>query len=123
MDRLRRITGVGVLAMSLCVALSHPSLSAEQAVYEKPEIEQPGPTIVGRVVRVLARDAATNRFDVSVENKATGEVIILHLDKSTAKKEKTPDPAIGQEVIVKYDEKTNHAISFVWDSSPNPKTP
>lgn len=123
MHRHIRAIGVGCFGLVLCMALTPLVFSADKAVYDKPNVEEPGTTIFGKVVQVVERDAAAHKWDVSVENKATGEVVLVHLDKTTAKKEKTPDPAIGDQVVVKYNEQSKHALTFVWDSSPNPQTP
>jgi len=57
---------------------------------------------------------------VSVKNVATGEVVLLHLDKTTQVKEKAPDPAIGDMVVVKYDDHSKHALTFLKGGSPSP---
>ena len=64
----------------------------------------------------MERDAATHKWDVSVENGGTGEVVPLHLDKTTAREETAQDPAVGDTVVVKYDEHSKHAITFVADT-------
>jgi putative ribosome biogenesis GTPase RsgA len=64
---------------------------------------------------VAERDAAKHAWDVSVENAATGEVVQVHLDKTTERKEKDPDPAFGDRVVVKYDDHSKHALTFVKD--------
>lgn len=125
MDSLNKVFGMGVLTLVCCVALSTVSLAAEkakaapdQAEYKGPEVEVPGTTIYGKIVNITERDAAKHIWEVSVENAATGEVVQLHLDKSTERKEKEPDPAIGDKVVVKYDDTSKHAITLVKDSSP-----
>jgi len=116
-----KLIGVGVLSLVLCAALSTVALAEEQAIYEgTPDVEQPGTTIHGKVVKVQKRDAATHQWDVSVKNVATGEVVLLHLDKTTQVKEKAPDPAIGDMVVVKYDDHSKHALTFLKDGSPSP---
>jgi hypothetical protein len=115
-----KLIGVGVLSLVLCAALSTVAMAEEQAVYEgTPDVEQPGTTIHGKVVKVQKRDAATHQWDVSVKNVATGEVVLLHLDKTTQVKEKAPDPAIGDMVVVKYDDHSKHALTFLKDGSPS----
>lgn len=111
-----KAVGVSVLSFILCLALSTVAFSVEREVYDKPKVEQPGRTIHGKVVKVGERDAATHKWDVSVENGETGEVVSLHLDKLTARKETDKEPAIGDKVVVKYDEHSKHAISFVAES-------
>lgn len=61
-----------------------------------------------------------HQWDVSVKNVATGEVVLLHLDKTTQRKEKAPDPALGDMVVVKYDDHSKHAFTFLKDGSPSP---
>jgi methyl coenzyme M reductase gamma subunit len=108
---------VSLLSVTLCLALSTIAFSIEKEVYDKPQVQQPGRTIHGKVVKVVERDVATHKWDVSVENGETGEVVPLHLDKTTARKETDKNPAVGDKVIVKYDENSKHALSFVADSS------
>jgi hypothetical protein len=47
-----------------------------------------------------------------VENDETGEVVSLHLDKTTAREVTDVDPAVGEKVVVEYDKDSKHAISF-----------
>jgi hypothetical protein len=105
-----------VFGASLCTL----AVAAERAVYDKPEVEVPGTTIYGKVVNVMERDATKHVWEVSVENVATGEMVQLHLDKSTQRKEKDPDPAVGDRVVVKYDDKSKHALTFVKDAPIKP---
>lgn len=111
---------MGFLSAAFCMVLSTPALSTERAVFDKPDVEQPGTTIYAKVVKVVERDRATHKWDVSVENKATGEVVLLHLDKTTERKEKDPDPAPGDIVVVKYDQHSKHALTFVKDDKTIP---
>jgi hypothetical protein len=113
---LSKTVGMSVLSVTCCMVLSTVAFSIEGAVYDKPDVQQPGRTIHGKVVKVVKRDAATHQWEVSVENGETGEVVPLHLDKTTARKETARDPAVGDKVVVKYDEHSQHAISFVADT-------
>lgn len=116
-----KVIGVGVLSLVFCAGTSTLALAEERAVYDGiPDVEQPGTTIHGKVVKVQKRDAATHQWDVSVENVATGEVVQLHLDKTTERKAKAPDPALGDMVVVKYDDHSKHALTFLKDGSPSP---
>ena len=117
MHSLSKAVGVSVLSLTCGLALSTVAFSIEQEVYDKPKVEQPGRTIHGKVVKVVKGDASTHKWDVSVENGETGEVVPLHLDKMTARKETDKDPAVGDKVIVKYDELSKHALSFVADTA------
>ena len=113
---LSRVVGVSVLSVMLCIGVSTIAFSIEGAVYDKPDVQQPGRTIHGMVIKVVKGDAAKHKWDVSVENRETGEVVPLYLDKTTARKESDKDPAVGDKVIVKYDEHSKHALSFVVDA-------
>jgi hypothetical protein len=117
MQSLSKQVGTGFLTLVCGLTLSTAVLAADRAVYDKPVVEIPGTTIYGKVVKVTERDAAKHAWQVSVENVATGEVIQLDLDKNTERKEKDPDPAIGDKVVVKYDDKSKHALTFVHDAS------
>ena len=111
-----KAVGVSFVSLTFCMFLSTVAFSIESEVYDKPDVQQPGRTIHGKVVTVMQRDAAAHKWDVSVENRETGEVVPLHLDKTTARKEAAKDPAVGDKVVVKYDELSKHAISFVADT-------
>lgn len=116
MHSLSKGVGTGFLTLVCGLTFSIAVLAADRAVYDKPDVDVPGTTIYGKVVKVMERDAATHSWQVSVENVATGEVVQLHLDKATERKEKDPDPAIGDRVVVKYDDKSKHALTFVHDA-------
>ncbi|NGZ94563.1 MAG: hypothetical protein CV089_00260 [Nitrospira sp. WS110] len=116
MSRLLKAFGVGVLSATFCMTLATVALSVDREVYDKPEATKSGKTIQGKVVKVDEKDANMQRWDVSVQNGDTGEVVALHIDKTTTRKDQQMDPAIGANVIVKYDETTKHAISFLTDS-------
>lgn len=118
MNGLVKAVGVSVLSVACVMVLSTVAFSVEQEVYHQPDVHQPGRTIHGKVVNVVQRDAATHKWDVSVENGETGEVVPLCLDKTTARKKTDHDPAVGDEVVVKYDEHSKHALSFVVDVLP-----
>ncbi len=123
MRSLCKRMSIGFLTLLCGLTLSIAGLAADRAVYDKPDVEVPGTTIYGKVVKVMERDAAKHSWQVSVENVATGEVVQLHLDKTTERKEKDPDPAIGDRVVVKYDDKSKHALTFVHDVQTQPIKP
>jgi len=120
MYSLSKCVGVGVVTFVCGFVLATTALAADRAVYDKPAVEVPGTTIYGKVVKVTERDAAKHVWEVSVENVATGEVVHLHLDKTTERKEKDPDPVVGDKVVVKYEEKNKHALTFVKDAPVKP---
>jgi len=107
--------GFSLLGLLCCMVLSTVAFS-EGKIYDKPDVQEPGRTIHGKVVNVVKGDAATHKWDVSVQNWETGEVVPLCLDKTTARKETDRNPVVGEEVVVKYDEHSKHAISFVADT-------
>lgn len=119
MTNLSKAVGMSALSVTLWLGLFNVAFSVEQKVYDKPKVEQPGRTIHGKVVKVVKGDAAKHQWDVSVENGQTGEIVPLCLDKTTASKETENDPAVGDKVVVKYDEQSKHALSFVADALPS----
>lgn len=120
--RLLTAVGGGILGLVLCTAIPMVAWSADKKIYDGPDVEQPGRTIHGKIVEVGKHDAGALKWDVSVENVKTKEVVTLHLDKTTERKEKDSDPVPGDLVIVKYDEKSNRALTFVKDvpNAPEP---
>lgn len=112
--------GVGLAIFLYGVTLSLPVVAADHAVYEKPDVEVPGTTIYGKVVKVTAIDPTKHAWEVAVENAATGEVFQLHIDKSTERKEKDPNPVVGDRVVVKFDDTSKHALTFVKDAPMKP---
>jgi len=119
MYSLSKVVGVSVLSLTCCMVLSTAAFSVEQEIYGQPKVQEPGRTIHGKVVKVVKGDAAKHKWDVSVENGETGEIVPLCLDKTTARKETDKDPAVGDKVIVKYDEQSKHALTFVADALPS----
>lgn len=113
MPSLSKAAGVGILSIALCLGLATIALSLEREVSGKPDLEQGEKAIHGTIVKVVKRDAATHTWEVSVENKETGELVPLYLDKATARKVTDADPTVGDRVIVKYQEDSGHASSFV----------
>lgn len=107
-----KVVGVSVLSVMGCLAPFAVTFSLEGQGNDIPAVQQPGKTIHGNIVKVVKIDAATHTWDVSVEDDETGEVIALHLDKDTAKKVTDIDPAVGEKVVVMYDDSSKHAISF-----------
>jgi methyl coenzyme M reductase gamma subunit len=117
MNSLSKAVGIGFLSLVCCLTLSTVAQSsADREVYDKPEATKHGKTMHGKVVKVDERDSNTQRWDVSVRNQDSGEVVVLHIDKTTTRKEGQMDPDIGDNVIVKYDETSKHAISFLTDA-------
>ncbi len=107
-----KVVGFSLLSVTVCMVLSTVTFS-EDKIYDKPAVQQPGRTIHGKIVNVVKGDAAKHQWDVSVQNGETGEVVPLCLDKTTARKEPNTEPTVGDEVVVKYDEQSKHALSFV----------
>lgn len=117
MYNLSKAVGIGFLSLVCCLSLSTVALSLDREVYDKPEATKPGKTMHGKIVKVDERDANAQQWDVSVQNKETGEVVVLHIDKATTRKNLQMEPDLGDNVIVKYDEKSKHAISFLTDTA------
>ena len=104
--------GGGLLGLLLGLSLPVVALSSDKEVYDGPEVEQSGRTIHAKVVKIDKQDKGTGRCDVSVENLQTGEVVQVHLDKSTERERQSTEPSPGDLVVVKYDENSKHALTF-----------
>ncbi|NGZ03434.1 MAG: hypothetical protein CV090_10325 [Nitrospira sp. WS238] len=116
---------IGGVVLSLFLGLTIPvvALSSDKQVYDGPDVEQPGRTIHGKVVKIDKQDKGADKCDVSVENLQTGEVVQLHLDKSTERERQSTEPSPGDLVVVKYDENSKHALTFVKDIPKDVPTP
>lgn len=116
---------IGGVVLSLFLGLTIPvvALSSDKQVYDGPDVEQPGRTIHGKVVKIDKQDKGAGKCDVSVENLQTGEVVQLHLDKSTERERQSTEPSPGDLVVVKYDENSKHAVTFVKDIPKDVPTP
>lgn len=115
-----KYTGMGLATILFGIALSLTAVAADHAVYDKPDVEVPGTTIYGKVVKVTELDSAKHAWEVAVENAATGEVFQVHIDKATERKEKDPNPVVGDRVVVKFDDRSKHALTFVKDAPVKP---
>ncbi|UVT20334.1 MAG: hypothetical protein H8K03_21625 [Nitrospira sp.] len=107
--------GIGLLSVLLLTSLSTVALSVDREVYDKPEV-QTGKTIKGKVMKV--DEEGSQAWQVSVKDGETGNVFVLHVDKTTTRKDNMMRPALGDNVIVKYNER-GHAISFLTDQHMN----
>lgn len=116
MSNQSKFAPIGLFTVMLCTAIASTAFSVDREVYDKPEVHQPGKTMQGKVIAVNERDASIQRWDVSVQNADTGEVVVLHIDKTTTRKDMQMHPAIGDNVIAKYDVNTKHAVSFLTDA-------
>lgn len=108
---------IGGVVLSLFLGLTIPvvALSSDKQVYDGPDVEQPGRTIHGKVVKIDKQDEGAGKCDVSVENLKTGEVVQIHIDKATEREKQSTEPSPGDIVVVKYDETSKHALTFVKD--------
>lgn len=120
---LLKSIGSGVLGLLVGLSLPIVASSSDKEVYDGPEVEQPGRTIHAKVVKIDKQDAGAGKSDVSVENIQTGEVVRLHLDKSTERERQSTEPSPGDLVVVKYDEHSKHALTFVKDIPKDVPTP
>lgn len=116
MSPLFKIVKIGCLNLVTCMALTTMALAVDREVYDKPIIQQQGKTLHGTVVNVGEREANLQRWDVSVQNGDTREVMVLHLDENTTRKDSQMYPIIGVNVTVKYHEQSRRAISFLTDT-------
>lgn len=111
MRLLSKAIGVIGLTVMFCTSLSTLALSGtDRTVYDKPDI-QPGKIIKGVVMKV--DEKSSQAWNVSVKDRETGEIVILHIDESTTRKSVRLEPDLGDYVIAKYNEQNNHAYSFL----------
>lgn len=105
--------GLTLLTVVFGMSLSTLALSGtDRTVYDKPGV-QPGKIIKGKVMNVDKKSSQS--WNVSVKDGETGEVVVLHVAKSTARRDNTIRPDLGDDVIAKYNEQNNHAFSFLTD--------
>jgi hypothetical protein len=69
---------------------------------------KPGKTIQGDAIQVDGEY-------VSVKSHETGEIVRLHVDKTTQQRDQNLRPRVGENVIAKYDEQTKHAMTYLSD--------
>lgn len=107
---MSKILGVIVLTVMIGISLSTLALSVDRTVYDKPEMLA-GKIIKGKVMNIDEKSAQS--WNVSVKDRETGEVVVLHIDKSTTRKDIMLRPELGDYVIAQYNEHNNHAYSFL----------
>jgi hypothetical protein len=112
---MSKTIGTTLLAVLLCASVSTVALSVDREVYDKPNV-QTGHTIKGKVMSVNPDAKAAQTWHVGVKDNDTGQVVVLHVDKTTTRKDIMLSPDLGANVVAKYNEQ-NHAISFLTDQS------
>lgn len=113
MRRAGRPIGAGAMSIMMwSLAFSPVTFALDGQGSDTTAVQQPGKTVHGNIIKVVKSDAPTHTWDVSVEDEETGEVIPLHVDKTIARKVTDVDPAVGEKVVVQYDENSRQAISF-----------
>ncbi|CUS37465.1 hypothetical protein [Candidatus Nitrospira nitrificans] len=106
-----------VLTVLISLGLSTNAFSsADRTVYDKPDV-QPGKIIKGKVMRIDEQSAQS--WNVSVKDQETGETVVIHIDKTTTRKDIMLPPSLGDNVIAKYHRQNNHATSFLTDQTMN----
>jgi hypothetical protein len=77
---------------------------------------QPGKIINGKVMNVVKlTNPDQPSWHVFVKDRETGELLLLHVDQGTTRKDTMVSPDLGDNVIAKYNEENNHAYSFLTD--------
>lgn len=116
--RLSKTIGLTFLTVIFSMGLSTLALSVDREVYDKP-YDKPdvrtGKIIKGKVMKVDEKTAQS--WNVSVKDRETGETVVLHIDKSTTRKDIMMSPDLGDHVVAKYNEQNNHAFSFLTDQA------
>ena len=107
--------GTTLLAILLSTGLSTTAFSVDREVYDKPNVKT-GNIIKGKVMSVNADAKASQTWHVGVKDAETGQVVVLHVDKTTTRKDIMMSPDLGDNVIAKYNDQ-KHAISFLTDQA------
>lgn len=110
MRHLLKTIGLTFLTVMFSMGLSTLALSVDREVYDKPDVRT-GKIIKGKVMKVDEKTAQS--WNVSVKDRDTGETVVLHIDKSTTRKDIMMSPDLGDNVVAKYNEQNNHAFSFL----------
>ncbi len=116
MRPISKAIGLILLTVVLGMGMSTLALSVDREVYDKQDV-QPGKIIKGKVMKV--DEKSPQSWNVSVKDRETGEVVILHIDKTTTRKDIMLKPDLGDNVIAKYNQQNNHAVSFLTDQAIN----
>lgn len=98
------------LTFMFCTSLPTLALSTDRTVYDKPDVRS-GKIVRGDVMNV--DEKSSQSWNVSVKDRETGKVVVLHIDKSTTRKSISLRPELGAYVIAQYNEQDNHAYSFL----------
>jgi hypothetical protein len=106
--------GWTLLTVLFSLGLSTMVLAVDREVYDKPDV-QAGKIIKGKVMKV--DEKSPQSWNVAVKDRETGEMVTLHIDKSTTRKDVMMSPDLGDNVVAKYNEKNNHAFSFLTDQA------
>jgi hypothetical protein len=90
--------------------------SSDRTVYDQSDV-QPGKIINGKVMNVVKLKTNPDQasWHVFVKDRETGELLLLHVDQGTTRKDTMVSPDLGDNVIAKYNEENNHAYSFLTD--------
>ena len=114
---MSKIFGMTALAVMTGIGLPIFAISSsDRTVYEQPTV-QPGKIINGKVMNVVKLKGNPDQpaWQVFVKDRETGELVLLHVDQDTTRKDIRVSPDLGDNVIAKYNEQNNHAYSFLTD--------
>jgi len=111
MTFMSRILGPTVLTVTIGMGLSTLAFSGtDRTIYDKPTL-QTGKIIQGKVMNIDEKSSLS--WNVSVADRETGEIVVLHIDKDTTRKSFRLKPDLGDYVIAQYNKHNNHAYSFL----------
>lgn len=116
MRPISKVIGLTFLTVVFSMGMSTLVLSVDREVYDKQDV-QSGKIIKGKVMKV--DEKFPQSWNVSVKDQETGEIVILHVDKTTARKDIMLKPDLGDNVVAKYNQQNNHAVSFLTDQAIN----
>jgi hypothetical protein len=117
MSRMSKFIGMTVVTVTLGMGLPTLAFSGtDRTVYDQPEVQR-GTIINGKVMNVVKLKGNPDQpaWQVFVKDRETGELVLLHVDQDTTRKDIRVSPDLGDNVIAKYNEQNNHAYSFLTD--------
>lgn len=116
MHPIPKTIGMTILTLVFSMGLPTFVLAVDREVFDKPDV-RPGKIIRGKVMNV--DEKSPQSWSVSVKDRETGETVVLHIDKTTTRKDIMMKPDLGDNVVAKYNQQNNHAFSFLTDETMN----
>ncbi len=108
--------GVAFLTAFVGMGMATHALSVDRVVYDKPSVKI-GKILRGKVLHV--DEKSPQSWNVIVQDQETGEMVIIHINERTNKKDIMMRPDLGDNVVTRYNQENNHAYFFLTDETMN----